>query len=87
MDAGVVIGDLDALDDPAVPPERLGTAFLEGYRAVGVAFRTPLVQTYRAHQQLAKALRAAQAIRPDGDRRAERAALRADRILKDARPA
>jgi hypothetical protein len=30
-----------------------------------------LVQAYRAHQQLAKALRAAQAIRPDGDRRAE----------------
>lgn len=86
-DAGVVIADLDALNDPAVPPERLSAAFLEGYRAAGVALCAPLVQAYRAHRQLAKALRAAQAIRPDGDRRAERAALRANRILKEALPA
>ena len=87
MDAGVLVADLDALDDPAVPPERLATAFLEGYRAAGVALCAPLVQTYRAHRQLAKALRAAQAIRPDGDRRAERVASRADRVLKEALPA
>jgi hypothetical protein len=87
MDAGVVIGDLDGLDDPAVPPARLGAAFLEGYRTAGVALCDPLVQTYRAHRQIAKALRAAQAIRPDGDRRARKAASRADRILNEALPA
>jgi hypothetical protein len=84
MDAGVVLGDLDALDQPEVPRERLVAAFLEGYRAAGVSLREPLVQAYRAHRQLAKALRAAQAIRPDGDRRAERAAARADRMLNGA---
>jgi aminoglycoside phosphotransferase (APT) family kinase protein len=84
MDAGVVLGDLDALAEPAVPPERLAAAFLEGYRAAGVTLREPLVQTYRAHQQLAKVMRAARAIDPGGDRRAVSLAARTDHLLSDA---
>jgi hypothetical protein len=87
LDAGVMLADLDALDDPAVPAARLGLGLLDGYRAAGIALREPLVQAYRAHRQLAKALRAAQSIRPDGDRRASKAAVRADRILRDGVPA
>jgi len=84
MDAGVVVGDLDALGDSAVPTARLAAAFLDGYRAAGVALREPLVEAYRAHQQLAKALRAAQAIRPDGDRKAETLATLAEQMLSAA---
>jgi hypothetical protein len=86
-DAGVMLADLAALDEPAVPAARLGAAFLEGYRAAGVVLREPLVQAYCAHRQLAKALRAAQAIRPDGDRRAGKAVVKADRMLREAVPA
>lgn len=84
MDAGVVLGDLDALAEPAVPMERLAAAFLEGYRAAGVTLREPLVQTYRAHPQLAKVMRAARAIDPGGDRRAVSLAARTDHLLSDA---
>jgi len=70
MDAGIFLGDLDSLDAPAISVERLAAAFLDGYRGVGVVLCAPLVQAYRADQQLAKALRSAQAIRADGDRRA-----------------
>jgi hypothetical protein len=84
MDAGVVLANFEALDEPAVPLERLAAAFLEGYRAASVTLREPLVRAYRAHQHLAKALHAAQAIRPDGDRRAARAVARTDHLLRDA---
>ncbi len=82
-DAGVVLGDLAALGEHAVPLERLAAAFLDGYRAAGVALREPLVRAYQGHQQLAKALRAAQAIRPDGDRRAASVAARTGRMLAE----
>jgi hypothetical protein len=84
MDAGVVLGDLDALADPVVPQERLAAAFLAGCRDAGATLREPLIEVYRAHRQLAKALRAAQAIRSDGDRRAAKATARAERTLRGA---
>jgi len=87
MDAGVVLGDFDALGDSDVPPARLAAAFLDAYRAAGVALRDPLVHAYRAHQQLARALRAAQAIRPDGDLRAEMRLATAERTLTGTVPA
>jgi hypothetical protein len=77
MDAGILLADLDALNGPDVAPERLSAGFLEGYRRAGIPLREPLIHAYRVHQQLAKALRAAQSIRPDGDRRAMAAAARA----------
>jgi hypothetical protein len=86
MDAGIVLGDLDALAEPALPLDQLAAAFLDGYRAAGVTLREPLIRAYRAHQQLAKALRAAQAIRPDGDRRAASVAARTERMLREAVP-
>ena len=84
LDAGVVLGDFDALGGVALPVARLTDAFLEAYRDAGGALREPLVQAYRAHRHLAKALRAAQAIRPDGDRRAERVAAGLARMLTEA---
>ena len=80
----MVTAIVDRLAEPAVPPERLAAAFLEGYRAAGVTLREPLVQTYRAHQQLAKVMRAARAIDPGGDRRAVSLAARTDHLLSDA---
>jgi phosphotransferase family enzyme len=84
MDAGIVLADLEALRAPAVPPAQLAAAFLEGYRDGGAALREPLVHAYRVHQLLAKALRAARAIRPDGDRRAAKAAARAEAMSREA---
>ena len=84
LDAGVVLGDFDALGGVALPVARLSDAFLEAYRDAGGVLREPLVQTYRAQRHLAKALRAAQAIRPDGDRRAERVAAGLARMLTEA---
>ncbi len=84
LDAGVVLGDFDALGGIALPVARLTDAFLEAYREAGGVLREPLVQAYRAQRHLAKALRAAQAIRPDGDRRAGRVAAGLARMLTEA---
>jgi hypothetical protein len=84
LDAGVVLGDFDALGRTELPVARLSDAFLEAYRDTRGPLCEPLVQAYRAHRHLAKALRAAQAIRPDGDRRAARVAAGAARMLTEA---
>jgi hypothetical protein len=84
MDAGVVLADLEALRAPAVPPAELAAAFLDGYRDAGAALRAPLVQAYRAHQLLAKALHAARAVRPDGDQQAAKVAARAEEMSREA---
>jgi hypothetical protein len=72
MDAGIFIGDLHALGGTAIPVEQLASAFLDGCRNDGPVLSEALVRAYRVHHQLAKALRAAQALRPDGDERAAR---------------
>ena len=84
MDAGILLGDLDAIGPSTVPATSLAAAVLDGYRAAGVALREELVCAYRAHQQLAKALRAAHAIRPDGDRKAEQLAMLVEQTLSAA---
>jgi hypothetical protein len=81
LDAGILLADLEALGN-VVASERICAAFLEGYREAGIPLREPLIQAYRVHQQLAKAHRAAEAIRPDGDRRAVDAVARTEALSR-----
>ena len=67
----------DFEDCAAVPIAELNRAFLDGYSDRGVALEPSLLAVYRAHKRLAKALRTARALRPDGDERAERHLARA----------
>ncbi len=46
-----------------------------------MALEPSLLAAYRAHKRLAKALRTARALRPDGDERAERHLARAAECL------
>jgi hypothetical protein len=71
LDAAVFLAELDFEDTLELPVERLEAAYLDGARARGLCLDPRLLQAYRAHKRLAKALRSARAIRPDGDARAE----------------
>jgi hypothetical protein len=76
-DAATFIAELDFEDRTTIPVEDLNEAFLGGYEDVAGALDGSLLRAYRAHKRLAKALRTARALRPDGDRRAARHLARA----------
>lgn len=76
-DAATFIAELDFEDRTRVAVEELNEAFLAGYQDVAGALDLSLLRAYRAHKRLAKALRTARALRPDGDERAERHLARA----------
>jgi hypothetical protein len=72
LDAAAFLADLEFEDPARVSVERLCVAFLAGYREGGVALDAGLIAVHRAHRRLAKALRVAGSLRPDGDARAGR---------------
>jgi aminoglycoside phosphotransferase (APT) family kinase protein len=76
-DAATFMAELDFEDRTTVGVEELNRAFLGGYEEVAGALDPALLRAYRAHKRLAKALRTARALRPDGDERAERHLARA----------
>jgi hypothetical protein len=76
-DAATFTAELDFEDRTSVSVEDLNRAFLNGYDDVTGGLEPTLLQAYRAHKRLAKALRTARALRPDGDERAERHLARA----------
>ena len=71
------MAELDFEDRTVVPVEELNRAFLGGYQDAAGGLDPSLLRAYRAHKRLAKALRTARALRPDGDDRAERHLARA----------
>jgi hypothetical protein len=81
LDAATFLADLDVENRERVPVERLGAAFLAGYEETAGSLDPGLLAAYRAHRRLEKALRVARALRPDGDRKAERRLLRAIECL------
>jgi aminoglycoside phosphotransferase (APT) family kinase protein len=83
MDAGAFLNDLACLDRLAHPVDVLQQCFLDEYQAVAGPLRRQLLTAYGAHARLAKALRAAQALRPDGDARARRLTEETLRFLSD----
>jgi aminoglycoside phosphotransferase (APT) family kinase protein len=80
-DAATFMAELDFEDRTAVAVEELNGAFLSGYEGAAGQLDTTLLRAYRAHKRLAKALRTARALRPDGDERAERHLARAAECL------
>jgi phosphotransferase family enzyme len=72
LDAATFLADLDVQNRERLPVDRLGAAFLSGFVATAGPLDLRLLATYRAHRRLEKALRVARALRPDGDRKAER---------------
>jgi Phosphotransferase enzyme family len=77
LDAGALLAGLEFEDPARVPVERLRAAFLAGYAEGGPPLDGARMAVHRAHRRLAKALRAATSLRPDGDRRAARHLRRA----------
>jgi hypothetical protein len=86
LDAAALLAELEFEDPARVPVERLRAAFLAGYRDGGVALDAGLIAVHRAHRRLAKALRVAGSLRPDGDARARRHLERALRELAQEVP-
>ncbi len=72
LDAASFLAGLEFENRPLLPAERLGAAFLAGYEAGGRSLDPQLMSTYRTYRRLAKALRVACSLRPDGDWRAKR---------------
>lgn len=72
LDVATFLGELDFEGGLACSMSDIAPAFLEGYRESAGPLDPWLLAAYRAHKRLAKALRSARALRPDGDDRAER---------------
>ena len=77
LDAAVFLAELDFEDDLQLPVDQLEEAYITGAAAAGLSLDRHLLLAYRGHMRLAKALRSARAVRPDGDQRAEAHLLRA----------
>ena len=71
LDAAVFLAELDFEDDLQLPVDQLEDAYITGAEAIGLSLDHQLLLAYRGHKRLAKALRSARAVRPDGDQRAE----------------
>lgn len=82
LDVATFLAEMDFERQLQVPIERLEEAFLAGYSSVAGSLDRRLLVAYRAHKRLAKALRSARAVRPDGDLRSERDLLRASQCLE-----
>ena len=83
LDAGVFLGDLETDGSLKNSVTRMANSFFAGYESVAGSLHRGLVLAYRVHQQLTTSLRAARAVRPDGDWRAEKKLHRAIHCLKE----
>lgn len=82
LDAASFLGALECEPALEAPVERLAEAFLAGYESVAGPLDRSLVGIYRGHKRLAKALRSARAVQPDGDAHAERDLARVNECLE-----
>jgi hypothetical protein len=72
LDAATFIGEMDFEDRETVPVDELNAVFLDAYQCVAGKLDYRLLQAYRSHKRLAKALKAARSIRSNGERKAKR---------------
>lgn len=72
LDVATFLAEMDFEDWEQVPVAAINRAFQTGYEAVYGPLDTALLNAYRAHKRLSKALRNAYAIRGDNDMRVER---------------
>jgi hypothetical protein len=84
LDAAAVVSALEFEDPARFPVERLRDEFLAGYREGGGSLDERRMAIHRAHRRLAKAVRVAASLRPDGDARAQRHLTKALAELDEA---
>lgn len=85
LDAATFLAEMDSEGQLQVPMARLAESFVSSYRAAAGPLDERLLKAYRAHKRLAKVVRTARALRPDGDARAERHLKRASEALSGGR--
>lgn len=72
LDVCTFLGELDFEDGLTHGIDVIAEAFIRGYEETAGPLDPALLQAYRSHKRLAKALRSARALRVDGDIRADR---------------
>ena len=72
LDAATFIAEIDFEDAEKVPVPEIIDSFLEGYQSIAGSLNLCLLQTYRCHKRLAKALKALRSININGDQKARR---------------
>lgn len=73
LDAATFMAEMDFEDWETAPVAAINHRFQAGYEAVAGPLDARLLNAYRAHKRLSKALRNAYAVRTDNDMRVERA--------------
>lgn len=73
LDVATFMSEMDFEDWEEVPVAAINRAFQRGYATVAGTLNPQLLNAYRAHKRLSKALRSAHAVRGDNDMRVERA--------------
>lgn len=73
LDVATFLAEMDFEDEAQVPVAAINGAFQAGYAGVAGPLNADLLNAYRAHKRLSKALRNAYAVRSDNDLRVERA--------------
>ncbi|MEZ4732248.1 MAG: phosphotransferase [Caldilineaceae bacterium] len=73
LDAATFLAEMEFEDWETVPVAAINHRFQTGYEAVAGPLEPRLLNAYRAHKRLSKALRNAYAVRADNDMRVERA--------------
>lgn len=73
LDVATFMAEMDFEDWESAPVAAINARFQAGYEAVAGPLDARLLQAYRAHKRLSKALRNAYAVRTDNDMRVERA--------------
>lgn len=72
LDAATFCAEMDFEEGKPAEIAAVSDAFLAGFERASGPLRLPLLAAYRAQKRLAKSLRSARAVRPDGDERAAR---------------
>jgi phosphotransferase family enzyme len=82
LDVGTLLADLDFEHLPSEIVRGMEAAVISGWRASATHLDRALVEFYRGHCHLRKALRKACAIQPDADERAARSLRRSRQLLE-----
>lgn len=77
LDVATFIAETDFEDGRSVAVDQINERFIAGYESVYGPLQMPLVQLYRTHKYIAKALKAARSVNPRGLPKAERHLARA----------
>ncbi|HEX5733906.1 MAG TPA: phosphotransferase [Blastocatellia bacterium] len=83
LDVATLLVELEFEDELQLQVAELSEAFRIGYESIAGPLNEGLLIAYTAHKRLSKALRAARALRPDGDKRAEQILNRAARSFSE----